>query len=111
MERGTTASMSEQSALAAMAVALDEAGHWAEIVDRRWRYVHMTDELRVSFGGHGPPADVPVGEHYFGATATEVRFGWRRGPRTPELCGPTSPRSAAGCSLTRRAGAMTSGAP
>src|SRR5215204_5761482 len=85
MERGSTSSMSEQSALAAMAVALDRAGHWAEIVDRRWRYVHMTDELRVSFGGHGAPVEVPLGEHYFGASATEMRFGWRRGPRTPEL--------------------------
>src|SRR5215204_6150451 len=85
MERRSTSSISQQPALAAVAVAFDEAGHWAELVDRRWRYVHMTDEMRVSFGAHGAPADVPLGEHYFGAAATEVRFGWRRGPRTPEL--------------------------
>ena len=39
----------------------------------------------MSFAGYGAPADVPLGEHYFGASATEVRSGWRRGPRTPEL--------------------------
>jgi hypothetical protein len=90
--------MSEQSAMAAMAVALDEAGHWAEIFDRRWRYVHMTDELRVIFGSHGAPADVPLGEHYSGATATEVRLGWRRGPGTPAA-------SAGRLRRTRRLGA------
>jgi hypothetical protein len=41
----------EDPALANMAAALRDAGHWADIVDRQWRRVYVTDELRLSFGG------------------------------------------------------------
>ncbi len=72
-------------ALAAMAVALRDAGHWAEIVDPEWRLVYATDDLRRIYGGLTDLATVAVGEHYFGAEAMRTRLGWTSGPNTPEL--------------------------
>jgi class 3 adenylate cyclase len=51
--------------LAAYATALNEAGHWAVVLDATWRLVFATDEARVSWGDVGVETFVPVGCHYF----------------------------------------------
>jgi class 3 adenylate cyclase len=68
-----------------MAVAMGDAGQWGEIVDPNWRWVHVTDDLRLSYGGLLELADVSLGEHYVGRVAVETRLGWRAGPNTLEL--------------------------
>ena len=72
----------EDQALAAMAVALDDAGHWAEIVDRDWRLVYVTNDARRVYGGVIGLAPVAVGGHYFGSEAMSARLRWRSGPNT-----------------------------
>ena len=68
-----------------MAAALRDTGSWAEIVDARWRYVYMTDDLRLSYGGLLELAPVAIGEHYFGPDALATRLSWRGGPNTVEF--------------------------
>ena len=51
MEGPATPALPEDPALAAMAAALRDASHWAEIVDRDWRLVYSTDDLRRIYGG------------------------------------------------------------
>jgi class 3 adenylate cyclase len=74
--------------LAAWASALNDAGHWAYVVDAQWRVVFATDELRLSFGDTGPATHVPLGRHWFsaevfehfatvGAAAALSRDAWR----------------------------------
>jgi len=66
--------------LAEMAVALRDAGHWAEIVDRRWRLVYMTDDERLAHGFMVESVQLPLGLHYFGAEAVRTRQQWHSGP-------------------------------
>ena len=68
-----------------MAAALRDTGSWAEIVDAGWRYVYMTDDLRLSYGGLLELAPVPIGAHYFGPEALATRLSWRGGPNTVEF--------------------------
>jgi class 3 adenylate cyclase len=72
-------------ALAAMAAALRDGGHWAEIVDRDWRLVYSTEDLRRIYGGLVDLAPVALGVHYFGSEAMSVRLQWRNGPNTLDL--------------------------
>jgi class 3 adenylate cyclase len=74
----------EDPALAAIAAALRDAGHWADIVDRHWRHVYVTDELRLSWGGLLELAPVAIGAHYFGPEAASLRLRWRTGPNTTQ---------------------------
>jgi hypothetical protein len=67
-----------------MAVALRDAGHWADIVDRHWRHVYMTDDFRLSCGGLQERVPVAIGAHYFGPEAASTRLRWRQGPNTLE---------------------------
>ena len=84
MERLGSLPLPEDPALAPMAVALREAGHWADIVDRDWRLVYTTDEMRRIVGGLMALAPVAIGEHYFGPAAVDTRLQWRSGPNTLE---------------------------
>jgi len=68
-----------------MAMAMRDAGHWGEIVDRSWRWAYVTDELRLSYGGLLGLADVTLGDHYMGSAAVDTRLAWRAGPNTLEL--------------------------
>lgn len=65
MEGGTDATYAppEDPTLAAVARALQDAGHWAFVVDDRWRVVFVTDELRLVFGGTVELARFAIGEH------------------------------------------------
>jgi class 3 adenylate cyclase len=75
----------EDPTLAAVAAALEAAGQWAEVVDRRWRCVYMTEDFRRSMGGVAELAPVPLGAHVFGTDAMNTRRGWRNGPKSPEF--------------------------
>ncbi len=78
----------DDPALEAMAAALRDAGQWAEIVDRDWRYVYATYDFRLSMGGVAELAPVPLGAHYFGHEAVSTRRRWRNGPTAPEFMRP-----------------------
>ena len=60
-------------ALAALTAALNDAGHWAEVVDEHWNWVFITDDLRKSYGKPGTPAEFPLGTFYFGPEAEASR--------------------------------------
>jgi class 3 adenylate cyclase len=64
--------------LAVHAQALNDAGHWASIVDSSWRLVYVTDELRRSWAGLQGLATVPIGLHYYGSEAMSLQAGWTR---------------------------------
>ncbi len=66
----------EDPALASVAAALRDAGQWGEIVDRDWRWVYMTDDLRLSCGALLERVAVPLGAHYFGPEAVSARLKW-----------------------------------
>lgn len=85
MEGQATLPLPEDAALAAMAAALRDAGHWAEIVDRDWRLVYSTDDLRRIYGGLTDLAPVALGVHYFGPEAMSARLRWQSGPNGLEL--------------------------
>jgi class 3 adenylate cyclase len=70
--------------LAEVASALRNIGHWAQIVDDRWRLVYVTDELRRSFGA-GELADFAIGHYLFGPEAMAASRGYRLGFNTEEL--------------------------
>jgi class 3 adenylate cyclase len=75
----------EDSALADVARALRDTGHWAWIVDDHWRLVYVTDELRLTFGGHVELAHFAIGKHFFGPESASASRGWRFGANTAEL--------------------------
>ncbi len=62
-----------------MAVALNEAGQWAEIFDARWRCAFITDEARLMYGGWSELVPYPVGAHVYGPESVAMRMGWRGG--------------------------------
>ena len=62
--------------LAGYAQALNDAGHWAIVLDSAFRLVFITDELRRSLAGLEGLARVPLGLHYFGSEAMAVRSSW-----------------------------------
>ena len=70
--------------LAEVALALRTTGHWALVVDDRWRLVDVTDELRRSFGA-GELAEFAIGHHLFGPGAMAARRTHRLGTTTDEL--------------------------
>src|SRR6202040_2090658 len=69
----------EDPALAEMAVAMREAGHWAEIVDASWREVYMTDDLRLGAGGMLGLVSVPLGLRMSGPEWVAAYEGMRTG--------------------------------
>jgi len=71
--------------LAAVAEAMNGAGHWGWVVDADWRVMHATDQLRLTFGGNVAFADFAIGEHLFGPTAMALTTSWRFGTTTTEL--------------------------
>jgi len=75
----------DDPALAEVAAALRDTGHWGFVVDRDWRLAYMTDELRLSFGAHVGLVPILLGEHFFGPRSLEVAGGWPFGPNTGEL--------------------------
>src|SRR5207253_6328966 len=65
--------------LAVYATALNETGHWAEIWDAQWRFVFVTDELRLTSGESFDAAVERLGSHRFASSEhsllKELYFG------------------------------------
>ena len=74
---GEPCPLPKDPALAAVAVAMRDAGQWGEIFDRNWRIAYMTDELRASAGLGLELVPVPLGEHHFGRESLDIRLGSR----------------------------------
>jgi hypothetical protein len=72
-------------ALAEVAAALRDTGHWGYVFDHLWRLVYVTDELRLTFGGGVERVSFAIGEHYFGPEAMSASQGWRFGGNTMEI--------------------------
>jgi class 3 adenylate cyclase len=65
--------------LAATAAALNDAGQWAEVVDRDWRAVFITDEARWMYGGKVELAPFPLDVHPYGPERVSMGMEWRGG--------------------------------
>jgi class 3 adenylate cyclase len=61
----------EHPLLAAWALALNDAGYWAEVLDAEWRYVFVTDELLSSYRDMAAPTALPIGSHFFSPEARQ----------------------------------------
>src|SRR5262245_5287531 len=59
--------------LAAWASAMNESGYWAYVLDATWRIVFVTDDVLLSFPSAEARTAMPVGHHYFSATAAQFR--------------------------------------
>ena len=64
--------MPEEPTLAALSQALNDAGHWAWVYDKRMRLLFTTDEVRRSHGGGQDLASMPIGMLMYSAEAGEV---------------------------------------
>ncbi len=79
MDAQETCPLPDDPVLAAWATALNQAGQWAEIFDPEWRFVYMTDDDRLMYGGRVELAEVPLGLFSYGPEATEIRMRWGGG--------------------------------
>lgn len=70
----TTLALPEDPALARWCSALNDAGYWAYVLDKGWRVVFVTDELRRSHGDTGATTRIPIGHHWYGVEVSEF---WR----------------------------------
>lgn len=73
IESGTELPLPGHPVLAEYAAALDEAGHWAEILDASMRVVYVSRELVRAFADSGRSPHQYLGCHYFGPEAKAVR--------------------------------------
>jgi len=74
-----TCPLPDDPVLAATAAALNDAGQWADVVDRDWRTVYITDEARWMYGGKVELAPFPLGAHAYGAERVTMASEWRGG--------------------------------
>jgi class 3 adenylate cyclase len=85
MEGHATCPLPDDPTLAAAASALNDAGYWAIIVDRRWRNLYMTDAQRMSEAGMVGLAPFPVGPHLYSAESLDALLAGRGRLNTLEL--------------------------
>jgi len=74
-----TCPLPDDPVLAATARALNETGHWAEIVGPDWHQVYMTDDTRRMYGGGTELAPYALGARAYGPETVEVQMAWRGG--------------------------------
>src|SRR3954447_12795278 len=87
MEGQETCPLPDDPALAEAASALNVARAWAHVVDRDWRWVYMTDDVRLSLGRPPRMIDVPLGLHYFGPETADSEMNQRAfRPETSGRC-------------------------
>lgn len=79
MASETSCPLPEDPTLSAIALALNEAGHWAEVFDAAWRCAFITDDARLMYGGWYELAPYPVGAHLYGPESVNMRIAWRGG--------------------------------
>lgn len=76
----------EHPLLREAAATLEDAGHFAWIVDRHWRVVFMTEQGRIMWASRDDgPTPVAVGHHLFSSESLELRDKWRYGLTTLDL--------------------------
>jgi hypothetical protein len=82
MEGLQTCPLPENPTLAALAAALNDAGHWAMLFDPGWRCVYATDDTRLIYGGGVELAPFPIGAYYLGPdyVSTVLEWGGRQFP-------------------------------
>ena len=61
----------EHPVLRAWASALNDVGYWANVLDAEWRYVFVTDEMRLSYRDMGATTSPPIGAHFLSAETRE----------------------------------------
>jgi class 3 adenylate cyclase len=74
-----TCPLPDDPVLAATAAAFNDAGQWAEIFDRDWGVVYITDEARWMYGGKVELAPFPLGGRIFGPERVSMAMEWRGG--------------------------------
>ena len=74
----------EDPILAEVAAALQATGDSGWVVNRDWRLVYATDEMRLAVAAGLEMAPVVIGEHLFGPAMLRVCAEWRFGPTRPE---------------------------
>jgi class 3 adenylate cyclase len=79
MERQETCPLPDDPALAAIGAALNEAGHWAVLVDSHWRCAYATDDARLIYGGRVEFARFPIGAYYLGPEYVSAALKWGGG--------------------------------
>lgn len=79
MDVAQTCPLPADRTLASVAAALNEAGHWAELLDARWRCAYLTDDASILYGGWTGLADYPVGAFTYGPDAVSTRMAWPGG--------------------------------
>lgn len=82
MEGQETCPLPDDPTLAAVAAALNDAGHWAVMVDARWRCAYATDEALRVYGGRVAFARFPIGAYFCGPeyVSTALEWGGRQFP-------------------------------
>ena len=61
MDAPETCPLPDDPTLAAIARTLNDTGFWAQIVDRNWRYIYITDALLLTWVGVLQPRPYPSG--------------------------------------------------
>ncbi len=84
MHGQSTYQLPHDPVLAGIAAALNDAGYWADIVDRNWRWVFTTDALRLTSGSRLELEPYPIGESYLGPKHVSAYLKWRDGRNTLE---------------------------
>lgn len=74
----------EDPVLAEYAQGLNDAGHWAFLIDTEVRIVYATDEIRRSWAGLHGLAPVAIGHHYFSTESLTVMGHWTEAMRSVE---------------------------
>jgi len=85
MDGQETCPLPDDPVLAETAAGLNDGGYWGTIVDRSWRTVFMTDDLRLTFGAQLELAPFPLGVHYFGPESLSTNLAYRAGANSVEL--------------------------
>jgi class 3 adenylate cyclase len=74
-----TCPLPDDPTLAAVAAALNDAGHWAVLFDSRWRCAYATDDARLIYGGRVELAPYPIGAYYNGSDYVNTALKWGGG--------------------------------
>ncbi|MBK5111724.1 MAG: adenylate/guanylate cyclase domain-containing protein [Thermoleophilia bacterium] len=75
----------EDPVLADAARAISDTGHWAWIVDDRWRLAWASDEIRLTFGAMEELVPFALGARTFGPEWVRTSTAWPNGPNTIEI--------------------------
>jgi class 3 adenylate cyclase len=76
MNLAGTCPLPEHPGLAEVAAALNASRTWGLVLDREWRLVYMTDDIRLSNGENRELVPVPLGGFYLGPEVLDVMLGW-----------------------------------